>query len=91
MDKFIVHGGVPLQGEVRIGGAKNAVLAQMAVCLLAPGKSTPKNSSVTIVTKIAAPMPRPAPPGMVAVRVGKAQRVSVMIQAMADIFLVPRW
>ena len=35
MDKLIIKGGVPLQGEIRISGAKNAVLPIMAATLLA--------------------------------------------------------
>jgi UDP-N-acetylglucosamine 1-carboxyvinyltransferase len=34
MDSFIIHGGVPLQGEVAISGAKNAALPIMAAALL---------------------------------------------------------
>ncbi len=34
MDKFIVQGGVPLRGEVRISGAKNAALPLLAATLL---------------------------------------------------------
>jgi UDP-N-acetylglucosamine 1-carboxyvinyltransferase len=37
MDAIIVEGGRPLRGEVRIGGAKNAVLPMMAASLLVPG------------------------------------------------------
>ncbi|HET9122321.1 MAG TPA: UDP-N-acetylglucosamine 1-carboxyvinyltransferase, partial [Acidiferrobacteraceae bacterium] len=37
MDKLIVAGGVPLRGEVRISGAKNAALPVLAACLLAEG------------------------------------------------------
>lgn len=37
MDKFVVYGGKPLSGRVRISGAKNAVLPIMAASLLAPG------------------------------------------------------
>ena len=35
MDKLIIKGGVPLNGEIRISGAKNAVLPIMAATLLA--------------------------------------------------------
>ena len=35
MDKLIIKGGVPLEGEIRISGAKNAVLPIMAATLLA--------------------------------------------------------
>lgn len=34
MDKFIIKGGIPLKGEVKISGAKNAALPLMAACLL---------------------------------------------------------
>lgn len=35
MDKIIITGGVPLQGDVTVSGAKNSVLALMAACILA--------------------------------------------------------
>jgi len=34
MDKFLIRGGVPLQGEVAISGAKNSALPALAACLL---------------------------------------------------------
>ena len=37
MDKIVVTGGVPLDGEVRISGAKNAVLPILCATLLADG------------------------------------------------------
>ena len=37
MDKIVIEGGVPLQGEVSISGAKNAALPIIAATLLAPG------------------------------------------------------
>ncbi|MDI6854908.1 MAG: UDP-N-acetylglucosamine 1-carboxyvinyltransferase [Deltaproteobacteria bacterium] len=37
MDKIVIEGGVPLEGEVAISGAKNAALPIMAATLLAPG------------------------------------------------------
>ncbi|HEX2648896.1 MAG TPA: UDP-N-acetylglucosamine 1-carboxyvinyltransferase [Burkholderiales bacterium] len=37
MDKLVISGGRPLEGEVRISGAKNAALPVMAATLLAPG------------------------------------------------------
>jgi len=40
VDKFVVQGGKPLQGKVRISGAKNAALPVLASALLAPGTST---------------------------------------------------
>jgi UDP-N-acetylglucosamine 1-carboxyvinyltransferase len=37
MDKIVIEGSVPLEGEVAISGAKNAALPIMAATLLAPG------------------------------------------------------
>ncbi len=37
MDKIVIEGGVPLQGEVTVSGAKNAALPILAATLLAPG------------------------------------------------------
>ncbi|MGH7369518.1 MAG: UDP-N-acetylglucosamine 1-carboxyvinyltransferase, partial [Candidatus Methylomirabilaceae bacterium] len=34
MDKLIIRGGVPLRGDVAVGGAKNAALPAMAASLL---------------------------------------------------------
>ena len=34
MDKLIIEGGVPLKGEVRVSGAKNATLPLMIAGLL---------------------------------------------------------
>ena len=36
-DKYLIKGGNPLKGEVRIGGAKNSVLKLMAASILVPG------------------------------------------------------
>jgi UDP-N-acetylglucosamine 1-carboxyvinyltransferase len=36
MDKLLIRGGVPLSGEVRISGAKNAALPIMCAALLSP-------------------------------------------------------
>ncbi|MCG5496771.1 UDP-N-acetylglucosamine 1-carboxyvinyltransferase [Ectothiorhodospira haloalkaliphila] len=40
MDKLIISGGGPLKGDVRISGAKNAVLPILAATLLADGPMT---------------------------------------------------
>ena len=40
MDKLQIRGGVPLDGEVRISGAKNATLPILAGALLADGPVT---------------------------------------------------
>lgn len=38
MDKLVIEGGRPLEGEVVISGAKNSALPLMAASLLAPGR-----------------------------------------------------
>ena len=43
MDKIVIEGGKPIQGEIRISGAKNAALPLMAATLVAPGKHTLRN------------------------------------------------
>jgi UDP-N-acetylglucosamine 1-carboxyvinyltransferase len=43
MDKLIIHGGNPLQGEISISGAKNAALPIMAATLLADSPMTVGN------------------------------------------------
>jgi UDP-N-acetylglucosamine 1-carboxyvinyltransferase len=40
MDKLQIRGGIPLEGEVRISGAKNAALPILAATLLAEGTSS---------------------------------------------------
>jgi len=37
VDKFVIHGGMPLRGTIAIGGAKNATLALMPAAMLADG------------------------------------------------------
>ncbi|NLY17451.1 MAG: UDP-N-acetylglucosamine 1-carboxyvinyltransferase [Clostridiaceae bacterium] len=39
MSVFVIDGGVPLKGSVRVSGAKNAILPALAACLLTDGKS----------------------------------------------------
>jgi UDP-N-acetylglucosamine 1-carboxyvinyltransferase len=36
MDKLLIHGGRPLQGEIAIAGAKNAALPELCAALLTP-------------------------------------------------------
>ena len=43
MDKLQINGGIPLEGEVRISGAKNATLPIIAGALLADGPVTIRN------------------------------------------------
>jgi UDP-N-acetylglucosamine 1-carboxyvinyltransferase len=34
LDKFLIQGGVPLHGQIAVGGAKNSALPALAACLL---------------------------------------------------------
>ncbi len=43
MEKFVINGGKPLKGSVRIGGAKNAAVAILPAVLLADGPCTIEN------------------------------------------------
>jgi len=43
VDKFVIEGPTPLEGELTVGGAKNAVLPLMAASLLARGASVIDN------------------------------------------------
>jgi len=56
MDSLLIKGGVPLHGEVQIGGAKNAVLPIMAATLLTGDKCiirrVPKLSDVRFMGQI---------------------------------------
>lgn len=56
MDKHLISGGNPLQGEVRISGAKNSVLPILAGCLLSEQLVTIKNvphlNDVTTIMKL---------------------------------------
>ncbi len=58
MQKFVITGGVPLSGEVRIAGAKNAVLKMMAAAVLTPEpvrlRNVPNISDVAILRELLA-------------------------------------
>ncbi|MCK8827143.1 UDP-N-acetylglucosamine 1-carboxyvinyltransferase [Natroniella acetigena] len=43
MDQFVINGGCPLEGEVTISGAKNAVLPILAATVLGSGQSVINN------------------------------------------------
>jgi UDP-N-acetylglucosamine 1-carboxyvinyltransferase len=43
MEKFIIHGGVPLSGEIMPAGNKNAALPILAACLLTEDELTVRN------------------------------------------------
>jgi UDP-N-acetylglucosamine 1-carboxyvinyltransferase len=53
MDRFVIEGGVPLKGEVRVAGAKNAVLKMMAAAILTDAPvvlhNVPRISDVAIM------------------------------------------
>jgi UDP-N-acetylglucosamine 1-carboxyvinyltransferase len=56
MDSLLIKGGIPLEGEVTISGAKNAVLPIMAATLLTPEpcvlRRVPELSDVGFMAKI---------------------------------------
>jgi len=56
MQKFVITGGKPLSGEVRIAGAKNAVLKMMAAAVLTDDlcvlRNVPKISDVAILREV---------------------------------------
>ena len=60
MDKLIIQGGVPLTGEVRISGAKNAALPILCASLLTPGtlrlQNVPHLRDVTTMLNLLAQM-----------------------------------
>jgi len=43
MDKLVIQGGVPLRGEIRVSGAKNAALPVLCASLLTPDTLTVEN------------------------------------------------
>ncbi|MGI6066532.1 MAG: UDP-N-acetylglucosamine 1-carboxyvinyltransferase, partial [Bacillota bacterium] len=43
MAKLVINGGIPLEGSVKISGAKNAALAVIAASLLAEGETVLEN------------------------------------------------
>jgi len=43
VDKFLIDGGIPLKGKIRISGAKNSALPLMAACLLVKGNCQIRN------------------------------------------------
>jgi UDP-N-acetylglucosamine 1-carboxyvinyltransferase len=56
MQKFVITGGVPLSGQVRLAGAKNAVLKEMAAAVLTDEpcvlRNVPKISDVAILREV---------------------------------------
>lgn len=60
MDRFLIEGGVPLHGTVRISGAKNAALPEMAAALLTAKpvhlKNVPRVRDIITMGKLLAHM-----------------------------------
>ena len=56
MDSIVIHGGLPLKGQVAVSGAKNAALPILAATLLAPGKhilhNVPAVQDVKTISKL---------------------------------------
>ncbi|MBI3892627.1 MAG: UDP-N-acetylglucosamine 1-carboxyvinyltransferase [Candidatus Wallbacteria bacterium] len=56
MDRFLIRGGNPLKGKIRVSGAKNAVLPLFAATLLADGPCTisnvPRLRDVTTMVRV---------------------------------------
>ena len=56
LEKFVIRGGVPLNGSIHIGGAKNAAVAILPAVLLADGPciidNLPEISDVTAILKV---------------------------------------
>lgn len=56
MEKFVINGGKPLKGEVRISGAKNAAVAILPAVMLADGpcviENLPEISDVTAILRV---------------------------------------
>ena len=46
MDRFIIHGGIPLEGKIAVSGSKNAALPALAACLLSSESVTLKRIPV---------------------------------------------
>lgn len=56
MEKYIIMGGIPLSGSVKISGAKNAVLPILAASILSPGatviKDVPRLRDVQVMKEV---------------------------------------
>jgi len=56
LDKLVIEGGRPLNGEIKISGAKNACLPILAATILAPGKykisNVPKLNDISTTFKV---------------------------------------
>ncbi len=56
ISRFVVSGGAPLQGNIRVGGAKNSALKLMAAALLAEGRyrlcNVPRITDVALMSEV---------------------------------------
>jgi UDP-N-acetylglucosamine 1-carboxyvinyltransferase len=90
MQKFIVSGGAPVRGEVRIAGAKNAVLKLMAAATLTDEpvtlRNVPKISDVSIMRETMCDIGfdvRRTEPDVVQISAGSADWLFVPLEAAA--------
>ena len=90
MEKFLVQGSGPLNGEIRIGGAKNSALKLMAASLLAEGSTSLNN--VPEITDVAIMMELLEAMGVRVQRVGQRIEIDVPdeIEPVAPYSLVER-
>ena len=58
-DVLVVHGGTPLQGQIRVRGAKNLVSKAMVAALL--GESPSSAATIALETRFLAPRTRICP------------------------------
>jgi len=76
MDKLVIEGGVPLKGEIRVSGAKNAALPLMCASLLSAEPLTLSNvphlSDVTTMLRLV---------GKMGVKVSLDDRIGVQLDA----------
>ena len=83
LDKLQIHGGIALEGEIRISGAKNATLPILAGCLLADGpvivSNVPHLQDVTTMIELLGRMG-------VSVTVDEKMRIEVDASTIKDYF-----
>ncbi len=83
MDKLQIQGGIPLEGEIRISGAKNATLPILAGCLLADAPVTVSNvphlQDVTTMIELLGSMG-------VAVTIDEKMRIEVDVSSIKQYF-----
>src|SRR5947208_16071200 len=98
MDKLQIQGGVSLEGEVRISGAKNATLPILAAALLAEDPVVVANvphlkdvtTTVELLGRMGAPVPftGPSGTGVAGSPVAECSRPYALVSPMCASFLV---